>query len=495
MSMHVVSERRINTLEAVSALAFLLALTTFAAVPDDCRADATNETDGLTVTKYDLDVSFDFESSKLFVDCAITLHYSGKNALGSVPLYLFRTLAVTSSSDTQGHALVFTQRVASLPDWPERQINLVDVVPNKPLSPGETTIFRLRYEGYLLGYAELGMLYLRDHVDKEFTILRSDCDVYPQLRGESWPAMIQAVIRQHFDYRMSITVPAALTVANGGELVEKRVEKDNATFVYRNIKPAWRIDVAVSDFLVLEDGSSKVFAFRKHEAGGRKVLESLKSTLALYSGFFGPLRDFRGFSVIEIPDGWGSQADVTSIIQSAAAFENPEEMSQLFHEVAHQWNVASLDSASCRVESEGFATFMQYLTEEKLMGKTDAVSTGVEKLSEKVRRSFEREPRGASVPMIRLGEEKLTNLAYTKGGVFFAVMHELVGQDAFSQIIRRHYERFVSTGATTDQFVESCRAIVGERLDKLFDEWLFGAQSSELFNNKVSLQQMVDRYR
>ncbi len=472
-----------------------VALVPVVVAPNACRADAMNETGELLVTKYDLDASFDFESSKLFVDCTMALHNGGKNALGSVPLYLFRTLAVTSVSDSQGHALVFTQRVASLPDWPERQIHMVDVVASKPLGAGENVTLRLRYEGFLLGYAELGMLYVRDHVDKEFTIVRQDCDAYPQIRGESWRAISQAHIRQRFDYRISVTVPAALTVANGGELVEKRADKDNTTFVYRNIKPGWRIDVAVSDYLVLEDGSSKVFAFRKHEGGGRKVLAALKDTLALYSEFFGPLRDFRSFSVIEIPDGWGSQADVTSIIQTAAAFEDQEQMGQLFHEVAHQWNVTSLDSAPCRVESEGFATFMQFLAEEKRMGKAGAVASGVERLSEQVRRSFEREPRSATVPMIRLGEERMTDLAYTKGGVFFAVMHELVGQEPFNQIIRRHYERFAATGATTEQFVETCRAVAGSRLDKLFDEWLLGAQSSELFKNKDSLQQMVDRYR
>jgi hypothetical protein len=105
------------------------------------------------------------------------------------------------------------------------------------------------------------------------------------------------------------------------------------------------------------------------------------------------------------------------------------------------------------------------------------------------------QPGSAALPMIRLGEERMTGLAYTKGGVFFAVMQELIGEDAFHRIVRSHYERFAPGGATTEQFVETCRAVVGTRLDRLLDEWLFGASSSELFQSNATLQQMVERYR
>jgi len=451
--------------------------------------------EALTVTNYELAWSPDLAAGKLTGICTLTIKRGGEGSLSTVPLYLYRTLTVTSVADGEGRELPFTQRVMALPDWPERQVNAVDVLLAEPLLADRMTKIRIHYQGFLLGYAELGMLYIKDHVDKEFTILRTDCDAYPQPRGESWETMIQAAIQQQFDYRIEVTVPGTLTVANGGELVEKRADGDKSTWVYRNSKPAWRIDVAIADYVVLESEGSKVFAFLKHESGGRKVLEALQSTLNLYSGFFGPLGDFRGFAVIEIPDGWGSQADVTSIIQTAAAFENPDDLVELYHEVAHQWNVTSLDPAPCRVESEGFATFMQYLTEEKLTGKSDALTAGIERLRASVQRRFEKEPGGAAVPMAQFGQEKITNLSYTKGGVFFAALYRLTGPEAFNQIIRQHYQRYASTGATLDDFVQTCRAVAGDKLDRLFDDWLFGAKSSEFFKDGLSLEQIAEKYR
>ena len=44
------------------------------------------------------------------------------------------------------------------------------------------------------------------------------------------------------------------------------------------------------------------------------VTNKLHECRDFYTRWFGPLHDYLGYAVIEIPDGWGSQADVTSTL-------------------------------------------------------------------------------------------------------------------------------------------------------------------------------------
>ncbi|MDO8628873.1 MAG: M1 family aminopeptidase, partial [Phycisphaerales bacterium] len=261
------------------------------------------------------------------------------------------------------------------------------------------------------------------------------------------------------------------------------------------MKPSWRIDVAIADYAIVRDDPFKVFCFKKDEAGGRRVLKALQDTLALYSKWFGPLRGTRGFTLIEIPDGWGSQTDVTSITQTAAAFQSDEGVPELYHEVAHLWNVASRDAAPCRVESEGFATFMQYMAQEYLQDKRGAIQANADRFIEQLRGTYERDPRLAAVPMIRYGEEKLTDHSYTKGMVFFALLHALIGKDAFHRIVGAHYEKHAESGATSDEFFNTCRSIGAEKVDRLIDEWIYGERASERILKGMTFQQLVDLYR
>ena len=73
--------------------------------------------------------------------------------------------------------------------------------------------------------------------------------------------------------------------------------------------------------------------------------------------------------MIEVPDGWGSQADVTCILQTAAAFRDPARLVEVYHEVSHLWNVPATDLPSPRWD-EGLATFLQFRMADERDGTT-----------------------------------------------------------------------------------------------------------------------------
>ncbi|MFQ6115193.1 MAG: M1 family aminopeptidase [bacterium] len=229
--------------------------------------------------------------------------------------------------------------------------------------------------------------------------------------------------------------------------------------------------------------------------GALRAIEIMNDSLDLFSQWFGPLHDYQGFCIIEIPEGWGSQADVTSIIQTAAAFKNPEQIYQLYHEVSHQWNVKLLDPAPSRFESEGLAMFLQYLVQEQLGNKRDAVKNAAERYCESFRKACKNNPKCKDVAVIDYGKENLTDLSYTKGMVLFYILYELTGDDQFKEIIGSFYRKYNTTGATSEDFVEHFKLLAKVDLTQFFDEWVYGIKSSEYIIKGVPVEDMVRIYK
>ena len=72
--------------------------------------------------------------------------------------------------------------------------------------------------------------------------------------------------------------------------------------------------------------------------------------------------------MIEIPEGFGSQASATAgIILDASAFGDQAQLPQLYHELSHFWNPRDLDVPSPRW-NEGLAMYLQYRLARELDG-------------------------------------------------------------------------------------------------------------------------------
>ena len=455
----------------------------------------------LKPTRYEIDLRVDFKEERISGSARITLANGGRSPASEASFLLYRLMTVTAVRDARGEAIPFRQAVVAFVDEPRRQTNHVLVPLSPPLQPGRSVEVTIEYGGYLAGYVETGSLYIQDRVDEAFTILREDADAYPTVRVPSSAANRAAGLPE-FEYLARITVPESHVVANGGALVERTVRDGLATYVYRNIKPAWRMDFAIARFGTLEAPGLRVFHLPGDRAGAERVLKAAEASMALYRKWFGPLGtsgslgsppSAPAFTIIEIPDGWGSQADVTSILQAAAAFRDPERIHEVYHEISHLWNARSLDHPFCRW-NEGLASFLEYLTQERLDG-----APVLDKEAEKtVRRLLERardEPRLKSVPMIDYGKEEMTRYSYSTGMLLFYVLHRLVGQETFNEIVGGYYRHYQETGGTTAQFVARASAAAGKDLAPFFEDWLFSTRWYRMLASGARIEDLAERYR
>lgn len=446
----------------------------------------------LRPTRYDLRVQLDLDRQLMDAIVRIQLRNDHPVPVRTASLLLYRLLDVRSIRDHSGARRDFSQRVVTFEDFGKMQANHVRVPLAPALAPGREVTLELHYGGHLLGYAETGMLYLRDRIDTAYTMLRMDTYAYPQ-PGYPSEAVNRRAGLPAYDYTARITVPATHTVANGGELVERREAGGTTTYAYRSVKASWRMDFAVARFTILRDGDLSVFHLAGDSAGARRILHAMTRTLALYSRWFGPLRGRSPFAVIEIPDGWGSQADVTSILQSAAAFRDARRESELYHEISHLWNGVSAETPAPRWD-EGLATFLEDVTADSLSGGSSTDSSAV-RIARWLAGRVEQDSALRTVPPADYGKRRMTDYSYSVGSLMFYGLYRTVGHDVFCRIIGEYYRRHEAGGGGTASLVTVAREISPVDLTTFFDDWLFTPRWSVFVSPATRPADLYGRYR
>jgi aminopeptidase N len=434
---------------------------------------------------YNLDMNIDFETEKLLAECKITFSNNSDRSIGHIPLLLYRLLSVKSVTAEDNMPIPFTQKIVSVSGREKLQVNFIEIQLQTKLQPHEQKTINMEYDGYLLGYTETGWLYVRDHIGKDFTIIRTDGFGYP-IAGYPDSEEMWAIVKESYDYRAQITVPEDVLVANGGELDDKIPKDNKTTWIYKSRKPSWRMDFAVSGYRLLTGNDNKVFYFPQDSLGARSIMTALKNSLNLYTNWFGPLDNFPGYSIIEVPEGYGSQQDITCSMLTADNFKSADKMEGLYHEISHLWNVKSLDKQPCRVESEGYAQFTQFLALEKLENRENAVAEAAQRYIDRLRKNFNEKKELQTIPIKDYGVRDMTEYSYTLGMVMFAVLYNKVGEKDYNKMIGSFYKKYHAAGATLDDFTRHFSSAASVNLDRFFDEWIYTTKAiSHIMDGKT----------
>ena len=446
-----------------------------------------------SVTHYSSSYRIFPKEKRLEAEALITVKNTTEEPQSEIPFLLYRLLAVESADDETGAPLRFSQTVVSDADYRHLQVNSVKVQLRHPLPPGASNTISLRYSGYVYGYREV-WAYVRESIGEEYTLLRDDSFAYPML---AVPTLQSRHADRRFTYDLEVTVPPGYTVATGGRLRETRTGSEFVTFVYESKVPVWRLDIAAAKFSVRNDETGKLFVYvlPGHEEGADRVLKAMQDVVALYTRLFGSVGNFQGYTAIEIPDGWGSQAADLYFLQTAAAFENPKAVAEVYHEVAHNWNAkAKPDVQRCRYFDEAFASYFESLAQREFLGQK-AFEDDMEQSRKIFLRWVESDKLYLDTPIAEYGKHEIGRLSYTKGAWSLYVLHQLVGEDAFRQIVRKLLADFSDRPADFEDFRKIAEQVTKTDLSKFFDEWFYGAQSSRLLLDNVPVSDIVRKYQ
>lgn len=470
---------------------FRLALVAVSMLTTETAAQKKNNYNTLLViNKYDWTVDLDFANSRLQATCRVEVTNDADEKVKKLPFLLYRLLKVRNVF-SNGIPLSFEQRIQSFEDQEKLQSNFITVELKKTLLPDQSITIEIVYDGTLYGYREVGWNYVGDKIDPEFTILRPDCMAYPEL-GYPLNKINKQFPKPNFDYRIRVLIPDSLVAVNGGALVSTNSANGKTTFEFKNIKKAWRMDIAISKYEKLSDSGLTVNYFKKDSLGATKLLQALQKTTRLYTTWWGPQGNFSGFSIIEIPDGYGSQADVTSILQTASAFRNSTELHQVYHEISHLWNV-NLKSPSPRWE-EGLATFIEYLTIEKLEHR-EYLDYVTDWFLQVVRREVTNDERLKTVSMVDFGKHGMTDYSYSLGMIAFRILYEILGEEKFNQSLRAFYQEYSGKEASTEDFERVTKRVSGKDISAFFNDWFFTTGYIAHLERQSTFDEMVMIYR
>lgn len=408
-------------------------------------------------------------------------------------ILLYHDLKVSSIEDDNNKALRFTQEKTSLKDEEKYFVNHVCVSLDDALKPNEQINLYIEYEGSIDGYSHL-MAYVKDKIDKEFSILRPDSHVYPIIAQPCYETIAKSY-KNTFTYNISVDVPKEYTVGCGGVLKDIVQEKERNIFKYSSDLPTWRFDIGIAQYSIVEDKDMnlKIFAFPEHETNAENVVRNeIKRAFDLYTTLFGDYENCNYFTVIEVKESYGSQAGDNYIMMEEHGFSSDaEKLSHLYHEIGHAWNVkAKQDVQKTRFFDEAFASYFEALAIKKFYGER-SFEEKMEFYRKQYIESIQRDEINFYTPICDYGKYDLGYNSYTKGPWALYVLNEILGDDIFNNIIRNFLKKFRYKEVDFKDFQEIVEEISGVNLNNFFVQWIYGIDSSKFLNEGTELSYMI----
>ena len=147
--------------------------------------------------------------------------------------------------------------------------------------------------------------------------------------------------------------------------------------------------------------------------------------------------------------------------------------SLIAHELAHQWFG---DKITCQSWehiwlNEGFATYGEAIWQEHLGGKM-AYNAFIQAQMVRAKNATG----SIFVRNIANSSEIFNgNRTYAKGSIVLHMLRGIVGDDKFFQILRTYVaSKYAYANATTEDFQSVAEAVMGQKLDYFFKEWIYG---------------------
>ncbi|HEM46217.1 MAG TPA: hypothetical protein ENO23_04140 [Alphaproteobacteria bacterium] len=286
-------------------------------------------------------------------------------------------------------------------------------------------------------------------------------------------------------------VPSGYVVANGGELQGRETRGEREVWTYRSRVASWRMDFAIATYGQLEFEGISVFYLPGDSLGAVRLVRAAREAHRRYSDWFGALERSVALTIIEVPDGFGSQKDATTILQTASAFRDSSQLRQMYHEVAHGWTPLA-PGLSPRVE-EGLATFLEYRLADEIDG-ADHRAAALARTMADLHEWFEARPEFATVPMASYGERGWSSLSYSVGFLMYAVLYEVVGRERFDRFVGAYYRCCHESGAGTERLGREIERAGGPVAHEIARDWLWSTNWWPMVRDGWSFERIVAHY-
>ncbi len=276
-------------------------------------------------------------------------------------------------------------------------------------------------------------------------------------------------------YRISVTTEQSYAVVCNGSLASRRTRSGRTTWVYEQQEPTSTylatvqigryelVPVTLSEVPGVLAGPPALRSRIAHDFG------RVGEMMACFEAAYGPY-PFPSYSVVVTEDDLEIPLEAQGMAIFGANHADGHDGAErlVAHELAHQWFGNSVGLASWRDIwlNEGFACYSEWVWSEA-SGRTSAA-----------RLAADTHARLRSLPQdITVGDPGAASMfddrVYKRGALTLHALRTRIGDDPFFTVLRQWTERHRHGIVTTDDFVDLCVEISGDRkLPGFFDLWL-----------------------
>ncbi|WP_182526211.1 M1 family metallopeptidase [Nocardioides dongkuii] len=408
---------------------------------------------GIDVRRYEVHVSYDFESAELRGRTRVTLTAERDLSRFNLDLVL-----PVRSVRVDGRPAAYRK-----PDPHELQ-----VTPRRPLRAGRTVDVVVEYGGRPGSVSYAGS---RPWLaDRHEVVTMAE----PHMAPWWFPANDHPTDRARMD--VHVTVPREKQVVSNGRRVGRTVRGERATTHWRSSDPMvpYLAFFAAGDFRVKQG---------RHRGLPWYVAVSERLTAPQQQRSMRLMRRTPGITAwAERRLGrypFESTGGITTSLNPGFALENQTRptypvlgrggRSIVVHEVAHQWFGDSVSVERWRDVwlNEGAATWMEALWRETHGGQSG------QQWLETTHAGLSRDPDFWRLRIDHPGRRDLFSFeVYLRGGMTFQALRHRIGDRDFMALLRTWLRTRAGTTGSTAQFTALAEEVSGEDLDEFFDAWL-----------------------
>ena len=390
------------------------------------------------VLRHDAAVRLEPDAGRLAVDDALTLRFAGETR-GPVHLYLLPDLAISAVA-AGGRPAQFT-----------RLDGVVSVDLPEGLT-GRDVALRFQYSGVLPA--------------GRYALARAEPGSAFALRTWYW---LPAVPRMRSAARVTLDVPVAWSAISAGRETPLRCENGRRVVAWEPTLSSPFLSFTAGAYVRAGEGSQPeclAFAFADHAAAGRAWAKRLRQAVQFYARLFGPY-PFAKLALVEVEALPGAHASQSTIELPSHLFARvpPSRLpSTVAHEVAHQWfpYVAGARPRDYMFLAEGLAEYASWLYADahgRPPGDSDADGF--------LRLAID----GKDLPLL---DCPLDGAYYHKAAMVQHMLHDILGDARFRQLLRRFRERHTGENATSSDYRRAAEEVYGRPLDWFFRQWVEG---------------------
>lgn len=325
--------------------------------------------------------------------------------------------------------------------------------------------------------------------------------------GDNWPTRAQnwMACNDHLSdkakVRFSVMAPAHYQViANGIHQSTIDIsDKEKRWNYYSDIElPAKVMVIGIADFAVKWNDEQYVssWVYPENQDGGFYDFDLAPSILDFFVDYIAPY-PFSTLANVQSTTRFGGMENAGCIFYDENAINGTRSCEALLaHEIAHQWFGNSATESDWRHLwlSEGFATYLTLIYQEKVKGR-DLFIQELEQDRKQII-SFSKSYQHPVIDSTQKDLMKLLNAnSYQKGSWILHMLRVKVGDELFKKIIQTYYSTYKFSNASSADFERIAKQISGIDLSIFFNQWLRMSEIPQLSirsnNKKKQLDLMI----